>query len=43
MVIVVLPVIQLKIYGTRSCKSGKQMKTANRVFIVTLKEAVPNG
>ncbi|MEQ1585328.1 MAG: Ada metal-binding domain-containing protein [Cyclobacteriaceae bacterium] len=34
---------QLKIYGLLSCKSGKRMKRQNRVFFVSLKEALQNG
>ena len=31
---------KLKIYGTLSCKSGKQMKKENRVFFDSEKEAI---
>ena len=34
---------QLKIYGTLSCKSGKRMKTENRVFFSSEKEAIGQG
>jgi methylphosphotriester-DNA--protein-cysteine methyltransferase len=34
---------QLKIYGTLNCKSGKRMKTANRVFFGSVKEAIQKG
>jgi len=34
---------QLKIYGTLSCKSGKRMKTENRVFFSSEKEAISYG
>ena len=33
----------LKIYGTLSCKSGKRIKTANRVFFKSEEEAIKNG
>ncbi|AUP80990.1 Ada metal-binding domain-containing protein [Flavivirga eckloniae] len=33
----------LKIYGTLSCSSGKRMKTENRVFFSSEKEAVKHG
>jgi methylphosphotriester-DNA--protein-cysteine methyltransferase len=35
--------IKLKIYGTLSCKSGKQMKKQNRVFFVSEEEALSDG
>jgi methylphosphotriester-DNA--protein-cysteine methyltransferase len=35
--------IKLRIYGTMKCKSGKRMKTENRVFFSSEKEAVENG
>lgn len=35
--------IKLRIYGTLRCKSGKRMKTENRVFFSSEKEAVENG
>lgn len=35
--------MKLKIYGTLSCKSGKKMKRANRVFFSSEKEAIANG
>ena len=35
--------LQLKIYGSLHCSSGKRMKTENRVFFVSEKEAVKNG
>ena len=34
---------QLKIYGLLGCKSGKRMKTKNRVFFSTEKEALSLG
>lgn len=34
---------QLKIYGTLNCKSGKRMKTKNRVFFSNEKEAIEKG
>ena len=34
---------KLKIYGSLHCSSGKRMKTENRVFFVSEKEAVKNG
>jgi methylphosphotriester-DNA--protein-cysteine methyltransferase len=34
---------QLKIYGLLTCKSGKRMKSQNRVFFVSVKEALQNG
>jgi len=34
---------QLKIYGTLSCRSGRRMKAANRVFFATEQEAVDAG
>ncbi|MCG7501908.1 metal-binding protein [Tenacibaculum sp. Mcav3-52] len=33
---------RLKIYGTLQCKSGKRMKTQNRVFFKSKKEAIEN-
>ena len=33
----------LKIYGLLSCKSGKRMKSTNRVFFVSENEAIENG
>jgi len=33
----------LKIYGTLTCKPGKRMKAANRVFFASAKEAMQNG
>ena len=33
---------RLKIYGTLHCKSGKRMKTQNRVFFKSEKEAKEN-
>ncbi|NML20282.1 metal-binding protein [Pseudoflavitalea sp. G-6-1-2] len=33
----------LKIYGTLQCKSGMKMKTANRVFFQSEKEATEAG
>jgi len=33
----------LKIYGTLNCKSGKRMKTQNRVFFKDIQEAVALG
>jgi len=33
----------LKVYGLLSCKSGKRMKRQNRVFFVSVKEALQNG
>ena len=33
----------MKIYGMLNCKRGKRMKTTNRVFFVSEKEAVNNG
>ncbi|GFD81191.1 hypothetical protein KUL118_40530 [Tenacibaculum sp. KUL118] len=33
---------RLKIYGTLQCKSGKRMKTQNRVFFKSEKEAIEN-
>ena len=35
--------IRLKIYGKLNCKSGKRMKTENRVFFKTEKQALENG
>lgn len=34
---------KLKIYGTLNCASGKRMKTENRVFFSSEKEAIQNG
>jgi methylphosphotriester-DNA--protein-cysteine methyltransferase len=34
---------KLKIYGTLHCKSGKRMRKQNRVFFVSVKEAVKHG
>lgn len=34
---------KLKIYGTLSCASGKRMKTENRVFFSSEKEAIQCG
>jgi methylphosphotriester-DNA--protein-cysteine methyltransferase len=34
---------KLKIYGLMNCKSGRRMKTANRVFFVSEEEAANNG
>jgi methylphosphotriester-DNA--protein-cysteine methyltransferase len=34
---------KLKIYGTLTCASGKRMKTENRVFFSSEKEAIQNG
>ncbi|WP_419699388.1 Ada metal-binding domain-containing protein [Mucilaginibacter sp. NFX135] len=34
---------RLKIYGTMSCRSGKRMKSENRVFFVSEAEAVNLG
>jgi methylphosphotriester-DNA--protein-cysteine methyltransferase len=33
----------LKIYGTLQCKSGKRMKTKNRVFFKTIEQAKEIG
>lgn len=33
----------LKIYGTLRCKSGKRIKKGNRVFFVSVQEALRNG
>lgn len=33
----------LKIYGTLNCKSGKRLKTKNRVFFANEKEAIEEG
>lgn len=33
---------RLKIYGTLQCKSGKRMRTQNRVFFKSEKEAIEN-
>ncbi len=35
--------IKLKIYGTLKCKSGKRMKTDNRVFFQSEKDAIALG
>lgn len=35
--------LSLKIYGTLSCKSGKRMRKANRVFFKNEKEAIRKG
>ena len=35
--------MQLKIYGTLHCKSGKRMKKQNRIFFISQNEAVENG
>ncbi len=35
--------LQLKIYGTLHCASGKRMKKENRVFFKNEKEAVKSG
>jgi len=34
---------RLKIYGLLSCRSGKRMKKANRVFFTSQEEAVAEG
>ena len=34
---------KLKIYGTLNCPSGKRMKTENRVFFCSEREAIQNG
>lgn len=34
---------RLKIYGTLQCKSGKRMKTQNRMFFKNEIEAIENG
>jgi methylphosphotriester-DNA--protein-cysteine methyltransferase len=34
---------KLKIYGTLHCKSGKRMKTVNRVFFTDENDAISNG
>ena len=34
---------KLKIYGTLNCKSGKRLKTKNRVFFVDETEAIEAG
>ncbi len=34
---------RLKIFGKLSCKSGKRMKTENRVFFGSDSEAISNG
>lgn len=33
----------LKIYGTLNCKSGKRLKTKNRVFFANEAEAIEKG
>lgn len=35
--------LKLKIYGTLQCKSGKRMKTKNRVFFKTIEQAKKLG
>ena len=35
--------LNLKIYGTLQCKSGKRMKTKNRVFFKTTEQAKEIG
>jgi methylphosphotriester-DNA--protein-cysteine methyltransferase len=35
--------MQLKIYGTLHCKSGKRMKKENRVFFISEEEALQNN
>ena len=35
--------INLKIYGTLQCKSGKRMKKENRIFFQSESEALQNG
>lgn len=35
--------MQLKIFGTLACSSGKRMKTENRVFFSSENEAMQNG
>lgn len=35
--------VNLKIYGTLSCKSGKRMNTENRMFFTSENEAIENG
>jgi len=35
--------INLKIYGTLDCKSGKRMKVVNRVFFESVDAAKSNG
>jgi methylphosphotriester-DNA--protein-cysteine methyltransferase len=35
--------INLKIYGTLQCKSGKRMKSKNRVFFKTIQQAKELG
>lgn len=35
--------LNLKIYGTLQCKSGKRMKTKNRVFFKTTEQAKKFG
>lgn len=34
---------KLKIYGLLRCRSGKRMKTANRIFFCSEKEATDKG
>jgi len=34
---------KLKIYGTLHCSSGKRMKKQNRVFFVSIDDAIANG
>lgn len=34
---------QLKVYGLLRCRSGKRMKTGNRVFFCSAQEAISNG
>jgi methylphosphotriester-DNA--protein-cysteine methyltransferase len=34
---------KLKIYGRLECKSGKRMKTKNRVFFISEREAIEKG
>ncbi|MCI5050668.1 MAG: hypothetical protein MRY32_10155 [Rickettsiales bacterium] len=35
--------VNLKIYGTLACKSGKRMKRGNRVFFENETEAIEHG
>lgn len=35
--------LNLKIYGTLQCKSGKRMKTKNRIFFNTIEQAKELG
>ena len=35
--------VNLKIYGTLNCKSGKRLKTKNRVFFENEAEAIEKG